>query len=171
MKIDCGQGEFEAGPENSMLLSYPNDMLDGLFVDLDDRYAFIGALTDGFDQLKETCIAEGIPIGTVEEGFNEDAYPHMLVIKSVGKFVVEAAEESRELPMKERTSANNRELSLRDEYGIFVRLGWLPASNTLQIHYIDEREGDEFRAQVPNDKGNDAFYHPNKYRPVEDDGA
>jgi hypothetical protein len=44
-----------------MLLAYPNDMMDGLFIDLDDNYCFIQADTSGFDQLKEVVLAEGIP--------------------------------------------------------------------------------------------------------------
>jgi len=165
MKIDMGHGEFDAVPENSIVLSYPNELLDGMYVDLDDRYAFLSAQTEGFDQIKEQALSEGIPFADVAEGFDENVYPHLLVIKAVGNFVVEAAEQSRELPLKQRSDARNRELSLRDEYGVYVRLGWLPTTNTLQIHYIDEREGEDWKVKIPNDKGNDAFRHPNNYRP------
>lgn len=174
MTIDSGQGEFYAGPENSMLLVYPNDMMDGLFVDLDENYCFIQADTDGFDQLKEQCLSEGIPIGEVGDDADLDKHPHNLVIESLGRFVLDAAEESRTMEMEDRylPPAENKELSVRDEYGIYVRLGWLPASNTLEIHYIDKRDGDEFRTIVPNDKGNDAFKKPNHYRPYAgEDGA
>lgn len=167
MTIDVGDGEFQAGPENAMLLAYPNDMMDGLFVDVDEeRFCFIGADSENFAELKEAAISDGIPIGNVGEEADLTEYPHNLVIQSLGRFVVDAAEESltmeeRYLPMK----PDWRELSVRDGYGVRVRLGWLMSSNSLEIHYIDENENVNTHFPVPNDQGNDAFYHPNKYRP------
>jgi hypothetical protein len=93
MIIDTGRGDIIAGPENAMLLAYPNDMMDGLFIDLDDQYCFIQADTDGFDQLKEVVLAEGIPIGEVGEDADFNEYPHCHVVESLGHFVVQAAEE------------------------------------------------------------------------------
>lgn len=93
MTIDTGNGEIHAGPDNAMLLAYPNDMMDGLFIDLDDNYCFIQADTSGFDQLKEVVLAEGIPVGHVEEDADLDEYPHCYVVESLGRFVVQAAEE------------------------------------------------------------------------------
>jgi len=93
MTIDGGNGEFHAGPENAMILVYPNDMMDGFFVDLEDNYCFISAMSEGFAHLKEVAIAEGIPIGHVGEDADLDEYPHQYVINSLGHFVVQAAEE------------------------------------------------------------------------------
>lgn len=66
---------------------------------------------------------------------------------------------------------NRRELAHRKGYGIEVTLSWLISSNTLEISYLDEGDNDAFVATVPNDKGMEAFRHPNGFRPVVEDGV
>lgn len=167
MKIHANYGEYNAEPSNSLLMAYPLDMMDGLLT-VDDEakvYHYILADLEGFTELKEQALSEGIPVATIEEGYDPEEYPHNLVIQYLGEVVLNAAEGFRDLPLVERPKPDNRELAMRDAYGVYVRLGWISSSNTLEIRYMDQDSGDQFQIEVPGNKGLDAFYHPNSYRP------
>jgi hypothetical protein len=58
------------------------------------------------------------------------------------------------------------ELAKRNDAGLVVRLLWDSGRRQALLRYRDERERDAFVAEVPNDRALDAFYHPNRYRPV-----
>ena len=58
------------------------------------------------------------------------------------------------------------ELAARDEAGIGVRLLWDRERDQVVLRYRDERTGDEFVADVPNDHALEALEHPNAYRPL-----
>lgn len=86
-------GEIELTPDNTYIVSYPNDIMDGVLIDLDDNYAFISAHTPGYDSLLDQLDEEGVGWYSVEE-FDEDEYPHKWVLQSIGRLIVKAAEDS-----------------------------------------------------------------------------
>jgi hypothetical protein len=58
------------------------------------------------------------------------------------------------------------ELAARSGSGISVRLLWDSERDQVVLHYRDERTGDIFAADVPNDCALEALEHPNAYRPL-----
>lgn len=77
------------------VLHYPNDMMDGLFLDMDENYAFISAWQPGSDEF----IAEALGQGAQEYELGDDADidltapPHCWVVASLARLVVKSAEE------------------------------------------------------------------------------
>lgn len=89
-------GEHHDVPdENVALLMYPNDMMNGLFIDMDDNYAFISAHQTGSDEF----IAEAVGMGAEQYELGDDAEidltapPHCWVVASLARLVVKSAEE------------------------------------------------------------------------------
>lgn len=66
-----------------------------------------------------------------------------------------------------------RELSYRKSHGVEVALTWLVFTNELELSFLDEAANELWISIIPNNKGNDAFYHPTVYKPreLDDDGA
>ena len=63
--------------------------------------------------------------------------------------------------------ADTHELNHRLSDGIEVFLLWHSTANILSIALTDHKQSPPFAAEflVPNDKGNDAFYHPYAFMP------
>lgn len=86
--------EIEATKTNALFLNYPNDMMSGLFVDVDEEnYLYIHGDSPTFDQMAVTAINEGIHQITMPENVDLTAYPHNCVVGSLARFTVQAAEE------------------------------------------------------------------------------
>lgn len=89
-------GEHHDVPdENVALLMYPNDMMNGLFIDLDANYSFVSAWQTGSDEF----IAEAISLGAEQYELGEDTEidlttpPHCWVVQSLSRLVIKSAEE------------------------------------------------------------------------------
>lgn len=91
MKINNGQ--IETNPDNTFILRYPNDMLDGVIIDLDENYAFIPKSVDS-DQyfgLEAQLCEEGIDVVVITDADMTEA-PHCWVMQSMVKAVIQGAE-------------------------------------------------------------------------------
>jgi hypothetical protein len=83
----------EFDDDHIAVLYYPNDLMNGLFIDMDENYAFISAWGGNDDFIAE-AVAQGAPeyeLGDVEIDFTEP--PHCWVMRSLIKLVVMSAEE------------------------------------------------------------------------------
>lgn len=95
MIIGFNGEHHEVDDEHIAILHYPNYMMNGLFIDLDDNYAFISAWQEGADEF----IAEAMAQGVEEYELGEDAEidlttpPHCWVVASLARLVVRSAEE------------------------------------------------------------------------------
>lgn len=61
------------------------------------------------------------------------------------------------------TTAQTRELAVRESDGVHVLLLWHPDENAVTVAVEDARAGDQFRFAVAADRALDAFYHPFAY--------
>lgn len=85
-------GEIELTPDNTYIVSYPNDILDGILIDLDANFAFISAHTPGYAELLDELDSEGIESFQMDEDADMSVQPHCWVMKSIGKLIVAEAE-------------------------------------------------------------------------------
>lgn len=92
MKIN--HGEIDCNPDNTYILQYPNDMLNGVIIDLDDNYAFIPQVDDGvnYNGFQAQLAAEGIETVVLGEDVDMTEPPHCWVLQSMIKCVVKSAE-------------------------------------------------------------------------------
>jgi hypothetical protein len=56
-----------------------------------------------------------------------------------------------------------QELAYRETDGLKIQLLYRQVGNTVLLHLIDEKLGEELEFPVPNDKALDAFDHPYAY--------
>ena len=61
------------------------------------------------------------------------------------------------------STADTRELAVRESDGVHVVLSWNPDDNALTVSVEDGRVGDRFSLAVALDRALDAFYHPYAY--------
>ena len=61
------------------------------------------------------------------------------------------------------STADTRELAVRESDGVHVVLSWNPDDNALTVSVEDGRVGDRFSLAVAPDRALDAFYHPYAY--------
>ena len=93
MKINYGEGsEMELTPDNTYILQYPNDILDGVMIDVGDQYAFISAHTEGYRELLDELDGLGVGWYSVEHTDMTEP-PHNWVLKSLSSLVVRTAED------------------------------------------------------------------------------
>lgn len=85
-------GELELTPDNTYIVSYPNDLMDGVLCDFEDNYAFISAHTPGYDQLLDQLDKEGVGWFSIED-FDPSEPPHSWVLQSLGRLIVHDCEE------------------------------------------------------------------------------
>lgn len=98
MIIGFNGEHHEVDDEHIAVLLYPNDMMNGLFIDLDDNYAFISAWQEGADEFIAEAIGEGVE--QYELGGSEidlTTPPHCWVMQSLVKLVIRSAEELLEI--------------------------------------------------------------------------
>lgn len=67
----------------------------------------------------------------------------------------------------ERIEPDKVELSHRRAHGTAVFLYWHQSINALTVAVTDEKLGTTTEFGVPNDQGNDAFYHPYAHMPAQ----
>ena len=61
------------------------------------------------------------------------------------------------------TTQPPRELAVRENDGVRVRLLWHPRANAVTVAVEDARAGDRFQLGVAPERALDAFYHPFAY--------
>lgn len=82
-----GWGSFEANPDNANILIYPNDLMDGLFVDLDKEYCFVPKFLPGYVEVE--TIALGIGIQQIEVvHYDLTEAPHCWVVNALARCTV-----------------------------------------------------------------------------------
>lgn len=82
---------LEATAENTWILCYPNDILNGIIMDFGDNYGFVSAYDSDFDYdaLCGELLAEGVEqVWVAEEGLDLTEPPHAWVVQSVIKAVL-----------------------------------------------------------------------------------
>jgi hypothetical protein len=80
-------GDYDLTPDNTSIFSYPNDILDGVYLDGDETYAFISAHMDGYPDLLDALDREGV--GYVNfETVDDGEEPHCYVIEALGRLMV-----------------------------------------------------------------------------------
>lgn len=94
MIIGFNGEQHDVDEDHIAVLHYPNYMMNGLFIDLDDNYAFISTWQTGADEF----IAEAIALGVEEYQLGDSdidltAPPHCWVMQSLVKLVIRSAEE------------------------------------------------------------------------------
>lgn len=94
MRINYGDESVELNQENCYVVSYDNDMLDGVLIDLDDNFAFISAHTSGYDGVLEELDELGVGYYAVEGEPDFEQAPHSWVLKSVANLIVKDAEDT-----------------------------------------------------------------------------
>lgn len=93
MKLNYEGELIEANETNTFFLNYPNNMMSGLYVDVDaENYLFIHADSEKFDEVAIPAINEGIMQITMPENVNLNDVPHCFVVASLGRFTVQTAE-------------------------------------------------------------------------------
>ena len=71
--------------------------------------------------------------------------------------------DEREDGVMTASTADTRELAVRESDGVHVVLSWNPDDNALTVSVEDGRVGDRFSLAVAPDCALDAFYHPYAY--------
>lgn len=93
MIIDNGKNQYQATAENAVYYRFPkNDILNGLYLDLDEDYLFISQHSEFFNRIITAALLEGIPNKPVHE-FNPDEAPYIYMISHLGRFVATSAED------------------------------------------------------------------------------
>ena len=88
-------GEYDLNPGNTTIVSFNNDILDGIYMDAPENYAFISAHTAGYLALLNCLDDEGIKSVDIPE-IDEDVEPTCYIIMAVSKLMVEDLEEMLE---------------------------------------------------------------------------
>jgi translation elongation factor P/translation initiation factor 5A len=80
-------------PHNAWLMDYENDMMDGMYIDGDENYAFVHADHDDFEEFAYKAKTIGINVLMMDEDVDMTAFPHLHVVASLAALTVRAAEE------------------------------------------------------------------------------
>ena len=88
--IDISGELFDVTGENALNFIYPDEMMDGLLIDLGERYAFIQRQSPVFKSMLGIMVDEGIETLIIDE-FDPDAPPHSWIIKSLGNILLREA--------------------------------------------------------------------------------
>lgn len=94
MRFKYGDVSVEGNKTNTFLFNYANDMMSGIFVDVDDEnYFFIHNGSASYEDAARCAINEGIHQITMPENVDLTEYPHNCVVGSLARFTVQAAED------------------------------------------------------------------------------
>ncbi len=91
MKISYNEVDYDVTQDNAAVLTYPNDMMNGIYIDLDDSYMFISSFSADYEALAEDAVASGVYEIEVNDDFDPEETPHCYVINSLARFTVQAA--------------------------------------------------------------------------------
>lgn len=85
------EGRIDMTPENTYIVSYPNDLFDGIIWEDDNNYAFISAHTEGYNEILNMLDEMGVGYFALDETVDYDQPPHCWVIDSIANMVVATA--------------------------------------------------------------------------------
>lgn len=96
MKFNLNGVDTEIPGSDMLGVAYPNDLMNGLYIDRDDTYIFLSAHDTRHQELiARISEAEpdlmGADLTDVEVDINEQ--PHLFVVSRLGKIIVEGAED------------------------------------------------------------------------------
>lgn len=95
MKIQVNGQEQDVPQENMAVVQYQNDLLNGLYIDMDDNYAFISAhCGDGNRAVIKDMRSGGVQtFDLTEHDVDLSEPPHLWIVNSMARIVVESAEQ------------------------------------------------------------------------------
>ena len=83
---------LSVNPMTSMIMMYENDILDCIYIDMDDKFGVISPHQyPNYDDLADTLEEAGATVMSVGM-FDPEAGPHCYIIKSVTRLIVAEAE-------------------------------------------------------------------------------
>ena len=97
MQVNYNGESLELSPENSIIVHYRNDILNGVYVDVsEDNYAFITEHDEHWDMVEQSLVDDGVGYWDEEdciaEGeINYGEAPHLYVMNSVARLIVAEA--------------------------------------------------------------------------------
>lgn len=94
MILEFNGEQHEVDEDHIAVLIYPNDMMNGLFIDLGDNYTFVSEHQPGADEFISEALEQGVEeyyLGDSEIDFT--SLPHCWVMQSMVRLVVRSAEE------------------------------------------------------------------------------
>lgn len=81
--------EVNMGPDNTYILMYPNDMMDGIIWEDESNYAFISAHAEGYDELADELETLGVEVFDMTDcEIDYDTPPHSWVAQSIGQTII-----------------------------------------------------------------------------------
>lgn len=86
--------EVTMNQDNTAIIMYRNDLLDGIFVDVDkDNYAFVSAHSEGYDDLADRLEEAGVPIfDFTEQEVDLSQPPHSWIVDAIGRLIISSVE-------------------------------------------------------------------------------
>jgi hypothetical protein len=92
MQFINGDHSFEMNDKNTYFFYYDNDLLDGIYHDIDDQnFAFISKYSSAHYRIQDELAEEGaksLDFGTPD--YNQ--IPHCWIIAALGRYIAEQAE-------------------------------------------------------------------------------
>lgn len=89
-----GGAEVDVNPENSIVTHYKNDLLDCLYIDMDEDYLVIPKHASRFNQdILPGLFKERIPVQDYTGITEIEGYPHVHVVNGVARYIAWAAEQ------------------------------------------------------------------------------
>ena len=94
MRITIGEDEYQATPNNAYIMYYDNDILNGLYVDLDEEYLFLSAHHRFYNKLEieKRATSAGILTCQMHGEVDMTQPPHCYVMGGLGRFIAQSAE-------------------------------------------------------------------------------
>lgn len=97
MRINYNGESMELTRDNSIIVRYINDLLNGVYIDVsDDDYAFISEHSGNFDTVEQELTNEGVGYFHQEDladtDINYGEAPHLYIMNSVARLIVAEAE-------------------------------------------------------------------------------
>lgn len=90
-------GNMEATAENTWILYYPNNILNGVIMDFGENYGFISAYDTSvdYDELCGELLGEGVEqVWIAEEDLDLTDPPHCWVVQSIIKAIHKSMDEN-----------------------------------------------------------------------------
>jgi hypothetical protein len=91
MNINVNGNSFDMNKENTFVMEFENDLLDGIYIDMDEEYVFVSKHTEVYEMLVPCCLKEDVFL--IQSGeVDLDEPPYLWVVSALGRTIAEAAE-------------------------------------------------------------------------------
>lgn len=95
MKLQISTGEIDTRECDTFFVNYMgNDLMNGIYVDMEERYIFISAHQPQFEQMAPTLSLEGTPVVNYTGEVDYESEPHNYILASMGRIIVNGMEEA-----------------------------------------------------------------------------